>query len=123
MLPEPPVGPEVRCTTCAVDWAPGRDEARRPFKPHWWKKGGQRSQKPTLLPARGTGHPGLLKPWELSATLAAAGLGGPPPAGQKKGAGDPRIAAAHDWDSDFLARIDAAVHMIAAEGAAARGVE
>ncbi len=26
MLPEPPVGPEVRCTTCAVDWAPGRDD-------------------------------------------------------------------------------------------------
>ena len=26
MLPEPPVGPEIRCTTCSVDWAPGSED-------------------------------------------------------------------------------------------------
>ena len=26
VLPEPPVGPEVTCTTCAVEWAPGADD-------------------------------------------------------------------------------------------------
>ena len=26
LLDEPPEGPEVRCSTCSVDWAPGRDD-------------------------------------------------------------------------------------------------